>query len=136
MSLRFRQLQAFHAIVELGTVTKAANHLGISQPGISNLIAQLERKSNLELFERRASRLVPTPEAEILFREVDTVVRGLDRVQQAVTDLQNKQAGQLQVASPHLLSFGFMPELIARFAADRRCRWYRRARPCQCPSRC
>ena len=119
MSLRFRQLQAFHAIVELGTVTKAANHLGISQPGISNLIAQLERKSNLELFERRASRLVPTPEAEILFREVDTVVRGLDRVQQAVTDLQNKQAGQLQVASPHLLSFGFMPELIARFAADR-----------------
>ena len=102
MSLRFRQLQAFHAIVELGTVTKAAIHLGISQPGISNLIAQLERQTKLSLFERRSGRLVPTPEADILFREVDTVVRGLDHVQQAVTDLQNKQAGQLQGASPHL----------------------------------
>lgn len=119
MSLRFRQLQAFHAIIELGTVTKAADHLGISQPGISNLIAQLERQTNLKLFERRAGRLVPTPEADILFKEVDTVVRGLDHVQHAVTDLQNKQAGQLQVASPHLLSFGFMPDLIARFTAKR-----------------
>ena len=50
MSLRFRQLKAFHAIVELGTVTKAANHLGISQPGISNLIAQLEERACPVLF--------------------------------------------------------------------------------------
>lgn len=119
MSLRFRQLQAFHAIVDLGTVTQAAAHLGISQPGISNLIAQLERETKLKLFERRSARLVPTPEAEVLYREVDTVVRGLDHVQHAVTDLQNKQAGQLQVASPHLLSFGFIPDLIADFARTR-----------------
>ena len=32
MPLRFRQLQAFHAIVETGTVTAAAHQLGISQP--------------------------------------------------------------------------------------------------------
>lgn len=119
MSLRFRQLQAFHAIVETGTVTGAAEQLGISQPGISNLLSQLERQTRLRLFERSKGRLVPTPEAGVLFQEVDTVVRGLDHVAQAVSDLQNKQAGQLQVASPHALSFGFMPKLIARFAGDR-----------------
>ncbi len=119
MTLRFRQLQAFHSIIELGTVTKAAGHLGISQPGISNLIAQLERQTDLKLFERRAGRLVATPDADVLFREVDTVVRGLDHVQHAVTDLQNKQAGQLQVATAHMLSFGFMPDLIAQFVGKR-----------------
>ncbi|MEX3011884.1 LysR family transcriptional regulator [Hoeflea sp. TYP-13] len=119
MSLRFRQLQAFHAIVETGTVTGAAEQLGISQPGISNLLYQLERQTRLKLFERSKGRLLPTPEAGVLFQEVDTVVRGLDHVAQAVLDLQNTQAGQLQVASQHALSFGFMPKLIARFAQER-----------------
>lgn len=119
MALRFRQLQAFHAIVETGTVTAAAELLGISQPGISNLLAQLERETRFQLFERNKGRLVATPEAAVLYQEVDTVVRGLDHVAQAVTDLQNKQMGQLQVASQHSMSFGFMPKLIARFAKDR-----------------
>lgn len=119
MSLRFRQLQAFHAIMETGTVTGAASVLGISQPGISNLLAQLEREARLPLFERTRGRLLPTPEANFLYREVDTVVRGLDHVAQAISDLQNKHPGQLQVAAPHLLSFGFMPREIARFAESR-----------------
>ncbi len=119
MSLRFRQLQAFHAIVETGTVTRAAEQLGISQPGISNLLAQLERETRFKLFERSKGRLIPTPEAGVLYQEVDTVVRGLDHVAQAVSDLQNKQVGQLQVASQHSMSFGFMPRLIAKFAKDR-----------------
>ena len=119
MSLRFRQLQAFHAVIETGTVTGAAAHLGISQPGISNLLSQLEQQTQLTLFERSRGRLVPTPEAGVLFQEIDTVVRGLDHVAQAVTDLQNQKAGQLQVTAPHALSIGFMPREIARFARDR-----------------
>lgn len=119
MSLRFRQLQAFHAIFETGTVTGAARQLGISQPGISNLLAQLERQTRFKLFERVKGRLIATPEAGVLFQEVDTVVRGVDHVAQAVVDLQNKQTGQLQVASQHSVSFGFMPKLIAQFARTR-----------------
>lgn len=119
MSLRFRQLQAFHAVIETGTVTGAATLLGISQPGISNLLSQLERQTQLKLFERVKGRLHPTPEAGVLFQEIDTVVRGLDHVAQAVTDLQNQKAGQLQVVSPHALSIGFMPREIARFAQTR-----------------
>lgn len=119
MRLRFRQLQAFHAIVETGTVTGAAAQLGISQPGISNLLSLLERQSGFSLFERVHGRLSPTPEALVLFQEVDTVVRGLDHVTQTMMDLQNKQAGQLQVASQHAMSFGFVPKLISRFAKDR-----------------
>ena len=119
MQSRFRQLQAFHATVETGTVTAAAEKLGISQPGLSNLLAQLERELRLPLFDRRGGRLRPTPEAGLLFREVDTVVRGLDHVAQAVSDLQSKQAGQLQVACQHSMSFGFLPRVIAGFARSR-----------------
>lgn len=119
MKLRFRQLQAFHAVIEMGTVTGAAQQLGISQPGISNLLSQLEAQTSMRLFERANGRLTPTPEADLLFQEVDTVVRGLDQVTQTMLDLQNKKAGQLQVASQHSMSFGFVPKLISRFAKNR-----------------
>lgn len=119
MKLRFRQLQAFHAIIETGTVTGAAQQLSISQPGVSNLLSQLEAQTSMKLFDRVHGRLVPTPEADLLFNEVDTVVRGLDQVTQTMLDLQNKQVGQLQVASQHSTSFGFVPKLISRFAKER-----------------
>lgn len=115
----FRQFQAFHAIIEKGTVTAAAAQLGISQPAVSNLLAQLERETKLKLFERSRGRLIPTPEAAVLFDEIDTVVRGLDHVNQAVVDLQNQTAGQLQVASNHAMAWGFMPQLIAEFSSGR-----------------
>lgn len=119
MSSYFRHYQAFHAIIETGTVTGAAEQLSVSQPAISNLLGQLERKTKLKLFERSRGRLLPTPEAMVLFEEIDTVVRGLDHVNQAVVDLQNQKAGQLQVATNHAMAFGFMPGEIARFAADK-----------------
>lgn len=119
MPLRFRHLQALHAIVDTGTVTAAAHALAISQPGVSNLIAQMEREVNIPLFDRVRGRLVPTPEAMLLYQNIDTVMRGLEHVNQAVTDLQNKQVGQLQAASTHAMSFGLMPALIARFCKDK-----------------
>ena len=119
MPTSFRQFQAFHAVIAKGTVTAAAEHLGVSQPAISNSLSQLERNTKLRLFERTRGRLVPTPEASVLYDEIDTVVRGLDHVNQAVVDLQNQKAGQLQVASTHALAFGFMPKEIATFVKDR-----------------
>jgi DNA-binding transcriptional LysR family regulator len=119
MSTPFRQFQAFHAIMERGTVTAAAEHLGVSQPAISNLLSQLERRTKFKLFERRRGRLVPTPEAAVLFEEIDTIVRGLDHVNQAVADLQNRTAGQLQVATNHAMAFGFIPAEIAVFCEKR-----------------
>lgn len=119
MRPRFRQLEAFHAVMDCGTVTGAAEKLGISQPGISNLLSQLEASCALKLFERIHGRLVPSPEADILFEEVDTLMRGVERTSQTLLDLQSNRLGQLQVASQHSISFGFMPRLISEFASGR-----------------
>ena len=114
----FRQLQAFHAVIEKGTVTSAAQSLGISQPAISNLLAQLQAKTNLELFKKDRGRLVATPEASILFTEIDTVVRGLSRVDHVISNLQNERVGSLQIAVTHAVSFGFMTGLVSEFVRD------------------
>ena len=116
MNLRFRQLQALHKVVETGTVSAAAEQLNISQPGVSNLLSQLEHTCQLKLFNRLKGKLIPTNEGLVLYNEIDTLVRGLAHVEQSVIDLQNKQTSMLQIASIHALSFGFMQSQIAQFS--------------------
>jgi len=116
--MRYRPLQALHSVIETGTVTAAAQSLGISQPAISNLLAQLQDQTKLKLFERERGRLVPTPEAKILYREIDTVVRGINQVNLAVSNLQNQRAGTLQVVCTHAASFGFMTTLVSDFVKE------------------
>ena len=119
MDLRYRQLQALHAVIDAGTVSAATRVLGISQPGISNLLAQLEHQTQLLMFQRLRGRLVPTPEAMVLYKEIDTVVRGMSHVSQTVSDLQSQKIGQVQLASSHALSFEFLPQVISEFTADK-----------------
>ena len=88
--------------------------LGISQPGVSNLISQLERQTGLKLFERMHGRLTATPEAAIM-HQMWMRLCGLQQVTQTVVDLQNKQTGNLQIASQHSMSFGVMPRIIGDF---------------------
>ncbi len=116
--MRYRPLQAFHAVIETGTVTAAAQNLGISQPAISNLLAQLQDQTKLKLFERVHGRLAPTPEAKILYREIDTVVRGLSQVKLAISNLQNQRSGTLQVVSSHAVSFGFLTGVVSDFVKE------------------
>ena len=49
-----RQIEVFKAVIETGTVSRAAETLNMSQPAASKLLSNLEADSGLELFERRS----------------------------------------------------------------------------------
>jgi len=53
-----RQIEAFRAVIEAGSVTSAAGRLRISQPAVSKLISELERSIRLSLFTRERRRMV------------------------------------------------------------------------------
>ncbi len=50
--LNLRQVEAFKAVIEHGTVSRAAEVMNVSQPAISKLVAHLEDDTGLRLFER------------------------------------------------------------------------------------
>ena len=50
--MNFRQLQAFQEVMRAGSVTKAAENLGRTQPAISSLIVGLEQSVGYNLFDR------------------------------------------------------------------------------------
>jgi len=119
MKLNHRQLEAFRAVIETGSVTAAATHIHVTQPAVSRLIADLEHSIGYALFRREKKRLSPTPEALALFEEVDRSFIGLATIVEAAQDIGNFRRGSLHIASLPALALDFLPRMISKFCKDR-----------------
>lgn len=118
-SVKPRQIEAFRAVMEAGSVTAAASRLRISQPAVSKLIMELEQDTRLRLFVRQKRRMVPTPEAQLFFEEIDRVFQGMLRIERFAEDLREKRAGRVRVACLPSLGLRIVPDLVAQFAVER-----------------
>lgn len=112
-------IEAFNAVMKTGSTTGAASVLGISQPAISRSLKRLEDTTKLKLFERSGPRLIPTPEAHLLHREILDTYVGLDRLRQTVARIRSAGTGTLRVASSAALGLTFVPKVLKQFLAKR-----------------
>jgi DNA-binding transcriptional LysR family regulator len=112
-------IEAFSAVMKTGSTTGAASVLGISQPAISRSLKRLEDTTRLKLFERSGPRLIPTPEAHLLHREILDTYVGLDRLRQTVARIRSAGTGTLRVASSAALGLTFAPKVLRQFLARR-----------------
>jgi len=115
MQLNLRQIEVFRAIMLTGSISGAAQLLHVSQPAVSRLISHTETRLGLRLFERIKSRLYPTPEAQRLFTEVESVYRGVQRVNTLAADLIEKRTGSLRIACSPSLAYTLVPLAVSRF---------------------
>lgn len=112
----FRQIEAFRALMLTQTEVGAAEMLGVSQPAVSRIISRLEGELQLTLFDRGNGRLTPTEEARILYKEVDTLARSMERVKQLAADLRAVKTGDLRIAAMPALALSFIPRVLAKFS--------------------
>lgn len=114
-----RQIEAFRTVVVTGGVTAAAKALNITQPAVTRLIHDLQYALDLTLFVKRGSRLVPTNEALLLYREVERQFVGLEKIENAARNLREGRAGSLRVALLPAFGVGFLPRLVGRYLEQR-----------------
>lgn len=105
--LNLRQIEAFKAVIQYGTVSRAAEMLNISQPAMSKLIAHLEADTGLKLFDRLKGRLAPSEHAMRLYEEVERIFAGVRQVENAVDAIRREEQGRLAI--------GVMPALAGTF---------------------
>lgn len=118
-TLSLGQVEAFRSVMLVGTVIGAARLMSVTQPGVSRSIALLELRIGYKLFERRGRRLVPTPEAEALYREIESLYGGLERIAQFAQDIRAQRAGVLRIATLPGQAQWLVPRGIARFLSSR-----------------
>lgn len=119
MKFQLRQLEAFQAVADAGNVTKAAKHLGVSQPAVSRLLSDFAKSVGFELFDRRQGVLVPTSEARYLLVEVKRILDGLDHLEDLRRDLTERTAGHIRIACLPGFATSHLPGVLIRFLAER-----------------
>jgi DNA-binding transcriptional LysR family regulator len=117
--MNVRQLEAFQAAMSAGSLTAAAGLLGISQPAVSQLIAQLESACGFSLFVRAGTKMRPTREAEVLYAEVQRMFIGVGRVAGIAKALRDQSWGALSIASFPVLTRRVLPGIVTKFCEER-----------------
>ncbi|MDB5365323.1 MAG: transcriptional regulator, LysR family [Rhodospirillales bacterium] len=117
--LNLRQIEAFKAVLENGTVSRAAELLNISQPAMSKLIAHLESDTGLQLFDRVKGRLAPTEHAMRLYSEIDRIFAGIRQVENAVDAIRREAQGRLSIGVFPALAGSFIQRATTGFLKHR-----------------
>ncbi len=73
--LQYRQLRYFVAVVEAGSISRAAGVVHVAQPALSQQIAELEDRIGTKLLLRTPRGVKPTSAGEVLFREAALILR-------------------------------------------------------------
>jgi DNA-binding transcriptional LysR family regulator len=115
MKFSLRQMEVFRAVMLTGSINGAAKLLFTSQPAVSRIVSHTEQTLGLSLFSRIKGKLVPTPEAEVLFLEVDAFYQHALRVDDFARGLTRGPSGTLNISSSPCLSRGMMPQAITKF---------------------
>ena len=113
--MRFRQIEVFHAIYVSGSITGASRVLHVSQPSVSKTLQHTETQLGFALFRRLKGRLVPTEEANLLFREVDDVYQRVGSLKVTVKNIRTAGVGRLRLAVLPSLGLGLTPAAVAKF---------------------
>jgi DNA-binding transcriptional LysR family regulator len=122
--MNLRHVELFRHIMNLGTLTQAAEIMSVSQPAASKMLNQLERSTGIILFQRMKGRLKPTRDGELYFAEVQRTWESVERHEKTAVKLHSRSsdrilewaiAGQIDLgitehATPH-------PNVICRMIA-------------------
>ena len=115
---RLKPLRAFCQTARLGSVSRAAEALYVSQPAITLQLQALEREMGIKLFERSGRRLVPTREGEALYELARPLVEGIDGLDSAFREqVRGLDAGELHVAAGSSTILYLLPKIVEAFRA-------------------
>jgi DNA-binding transcriptional LysR family regulator len=112
-----RELRAFTAIAEEGSVSAAARRLHLSQSALSQTVQSLERQLGVQLLRRSSTGVTATEAGRILLSEARALIAHHDRVVAAVAGEATAGPGTLRVGVPLELPADLLPGALADLSA-------------------
>ncbi|MDP3894333.1 LysR family transcriptional regulator [Nocardioides sp.] len=116
--VELRHLRYFLAVADNGTVSAAADHLHVTQPGLSRQLRQLETELGVELFDRRSGRLTPSRTGRALLPLARDLLERAEALRTAATFHAHGRLDRVTIAAPTVTLTDVVAPFIATLAAD------------------
>lgn len=115
-AIEFRHLRYFIATAEAGSVTKAADKIGIQQPPLSQQLRALETAIGAALFKRSSRGVELTKAGEHLFKSAKEIIQLTDRAVESTRQIAVGKQGSLRVGYTASTAFHrFVPDTLGAF---------------------
>ena len=110
-----RRLQVFHAVAELGSFTRAAQRLHMTQPAVTSHIRQLEEHFNTRLFDREHNRIELTAAGRRVEEFAGRILALYAEMDGTLRELTEDMAGTLMIGASMTIAEYDLPRLLVRF---------------------
>lgn len=114
-SMEWDGIRVFLAVVEEGSMSAAAQVLGLSQPTVSRQISALEDKFGFNLFDRSSSGLTLTTMGEGLLESAQETARGVEGFLRKVNASNGNHEGHVRLATSEVMAYYFLPAALKAF---------------------
>jgi DNA-binding transcriptional LysR family regulator len=114
-----RQLRNMLAVMDKGTIGKAAESLNISQPALTKSIRRLEEQLGVELFVREARGMRPTIYADSLKAYAQSACTGMTQATSTIKALRNGLEGTISIGAPETITSKLFPDVVEVLARKR-----------------
>jgi len=112
---KFREMQAFAAVVDAGSFVKAADGLGQSKAAVSRYVGDLESRLGVRLLHRTTRRLSLTEEGKVFHARCKDLLAVVDEAEAEVTARTGEAVGQLKINVPVSFGLRHLSHLWAEF---------------------
>src|SRR5215211_4756637 len=112
--LKLRDLHVLFAVMQWGSMAKAARHLAVSQPVVSATIGSLEQTLGVRLLDRTRRGIEPTIYGRTLYNHG---LAAFDALRQGIKEIEflaDPAAGELRIGCPEWVAAGLLPVIIDR----------------------
>ena len=108
------QMRYFYEVCQWQNITKAAEHLHVSQPTISVAMQTLEAETGLNLFHREGRKIIITNEGGKLLGKVKHILDQIDQLDDEIQDMAHNR-NHIRMAMPLQLGTQFLPRILGEF---------------------
>jgi len=97
--LEIQQLKGFFFSARLGSLTKAADKMSVTQSAVSQQIKKLEEELGVKLFNRYGPKKDLTPDGRLFYNLIIPIIQEIDSLKITFEDLKGNQNGVLTIAA-------------------------------------
>lgn len=116
--MEIQQLKGFFYSARLGSLTRAAEKMSVTQSAVSQQIKSLEEELGVKLFNRYGPRKDLTSDGKLFFDLITPLIQEIDTLKITFEDLKGNQKGVLTIAATTFMIMNKLPQVIKKFSKE------------------
>ncbi|MDM8099780.1 MULTISPECIES: LysR family transcriptional regulator [Oceanobacillus] len=116
--MTLQRYEIFNKVIQLKNISKAAEELHLTQPGLSNAIKSLESDLNLKLLNRNRNGITLTKEGEKIYQYTLQIEKMNEALMQEASHLNGLKTGTVNVGSFSSVTGNWIPDIVMKMQEE------------------